>query len=272
MGSTTVSGKQSIAVVIGASRGIGAAASQALARRGLSVVVAAPPGEDCESVVRAIVDAGGTAMARECDARDAASVDALMGDVVRQGGHLRALVNCAGIMGPVAKVEDTSASAWAECITVNLIGAYHGCRAVLPHFRRQGSGVIVNMSTGAAFHALEGWSAYCTSKAGLTMLTRIVAAEVSGSGICVYSFQPGMVNTDLGRESMRVDINRVTNLDPHSFTPPSEPGEAIAWLCATAPDDLVGKEIVVTDPQLRQRVGLPAATPPRQRQIAPHSR
>lgn len=258
-------GHRRVAIVVGASRGIGAATSEALARRGTAVLLGAPPGEDCTPVVARIKAAGGEAWTMVCDARDPAGVAGLIHAALRRHERIDALVNCAGIMGPVGRIEDGPAADWLNCQMVNLVGAYNGCRAVLPHFRRNAAGVIVNMSTGAAFHALEGWSAYCTSKAGLAMLTRILAAETQGSGIRVYSFQPGMVNTGLGQESMRLQVNRVSNFDPASFAPPTEPAAAIAWLCTEAPEDLSGQEVIVTDPALRHRVGLPPAQSPRLR-------
>jgi 3-oxoacyl-[acyl-carrier protein] reductase len=248
--------RRSVAIIVGASRGIGAATAVALGRLGTVVCVAAPPGESCEPVLAAVRAEGGTAEAYECDAGRWDQVEGLVSAVLERHGKVDSIVNCAGIMQPVALVESCDAEAWARCQTVNLVGAFHGCRAVLPHFRSRGQGVIVNMSTGAAFHALEGWSAYCCSKAGLLMLSRIVAAEVKDTDIRVYSFQPGMVNTALGRESMRVNINRVTTLDPGTFAPPEEPARAIAWLCTERPADLAGQEVVVTDPGVRRRAGL----------------
>lgn len=245
-----------VAIVVGASRGIGAATAEALGRLGTSVCLAAPPPETCEPVAAAIRQAGGQATAFGCDAASAGEVEALVAAAVAAYGRVDFLVNCAGIMQPVALVENCDAEAWARCVMVNLVGAFNGCRAVLPHFRRNGHGVIVNMSTGAAFHALEGWSAYCCSKAGLAMLSRIVAAEVRDTDVRVYSFQPGMVNTALGRESMQVDINRITKLDPNTFSAPTEPARAIAWLCSAAPADLAGQEVVITDPEFRRRAGL----------------
>ena len=245
-----------VAVVVGASRGIGAATAIALASMGAKLCLAAPPSENCESVIEQIHGVQGEARAFCCDAADAKQVAAVVAEAVAAYGRVDILINCAGIMQPVALVENCPGDLWARCVMVNLVGAFNGCQAVLPHFRRAGHGVIVNMSTAAAFHGLEGWSAYCSSKAGLVMLSRIVAAEVQGTGIKVYSFQPGMVNTDLGRESMKVKINSVTNLDPNTFAPPTEPAQAIAWLCAAEPTDLVGQEVVITDPEFRQRCGL----------------
>jgi NAD(P)-dependent dehydrogenase (short-subunit alcohol dehydrogenase family) len=254
-----------VTVIVGASRGIGAATALALAGRGVAVVLGAPPGEDLEPVIREIRAAGGQALGRVCDARRADDVRQLADAALQQHGRIGAWVNCAGVMGPVGRIEDSAPDEWFDCLTVNLVGAFNGCHAILPHFRSRDRGVIVNMSSGAAFHALEGWSAYCASKAGLLMLSRTLCAEVQGSGIRCYSFQPGMVNTDLGRASMARDVNRVSKLDPASFAGPEEPARAIAWLCIEAPADLAGTEVVVTETAIRDRVGLPPSRPPRLR-------
>jgi len=220
------------------------------------VCLAAPAPETCEPIVQKIRASGAEASAFDCDATNSAAVSDLISDVLEQHKKVDILINCAGVMGPLALLEDCDPDQWSRCIMINMAGTFNTCRAVLPHFRERDAGVIVNLSTGAAFHALEGWSAYCSSKAGLAMLSMTLAAETQTTGIHVYSFQPGMVNTELGQASMKVDINRVTNLDPDSFSPPSEPAQAIAWLCSDLPADLAGKEVVITDPEFRKRAGL----------------
>jgi len=245
-----------IAIVIGASRGIGAASGAALADAGATVCLAAPAPETCEPIVESIRADGGQAEAFDCDVSDSAQVENLVDSIHRKHGQIDILINCAGVMGPVAMLEDCDPDAWLRCIKINLTGAFNACRAVLPHLRRRNTGVIVNMSTGAAFNALQGWSAYSSSKAGLAMLSQIIAAEVQGTEIRMYSFQPGMVNTKLGQQSMKVDINKVTNLDPNSFSSPAEPAQAITWLCSEDAADLAGQEVVITDPDFRRRAGL----------------
>ena len=240
-----------IAIIIGAT-------GKALANAGATVCLAAPAPETCEPIVDSIhaVAVAGEAEAFDCDVSDSAQVEDLVSNIHKKHGQIDILINCAGIMGPVARLEDCDPDAWSQCISINLTGAFNACRAVLPYFRRRNAGVIVNMSTGAAFNALQGWSAYSSSKAGLVMLSQIIAAEVQDAGIRIYSFQPGMVNTKLGHQSMKVDINKVTNLDPNSFSPPTEPAQAIAWLCSEEAADLAGTEVVITDPAFRRRAGL----------------
>lgn len=245
-----------VAVVVGGSRGIGAATARLMAGQGVSMVVAAPPSEDLEPALRSIRSAGARGVGVHCDATRPDDVARVVEMALGQFERIDAWVNCVGVMGPVARIEQCDPAAWAQCVNVNLIGVFNGCRAVLPHFRARGDGVIVNMSTKAAFHALEGWSAYCSSKAGLAMLSHIIAAELADTSVRCYSLQPGMVNTDLGRESMARDVNRVTKLDPSTFALPEEPARAIAWLCRIAPAELSGVEVDITDAGIRTRMGL----------------
>lgn len=245
-----------VAIVVGASRGIGAATGEALAAEGAYVLLAAPAPETCEPIAEKIRASGGQAEAHDCDAVNSDQVSALVKQAVERRGRIDIMINCAGIMGPVALVEDCDPQAWAQGIMVNMVGAFNGCRAALPYFRKAGQGVLINMSTGAAFHPLKGWSAYCSSKAGLLMLSKIISAEVAGSGIRVFSFQPGMVNTALGRQSMKIDINQVTKYNPDTFAPPTEPARALTWLCTDEAADLAGTEVSITDPDFRKRAGL----------------
>jgi NAD(P)-dependent dehydrogenase (short-subunit alcohol dehydrogenase family) len=101
------------------------------------------------------------------------------------------LVNNAGVIEPISDIAASDPAAWARNISVNLVGAYNAVRAVLPGMLAGGAGgTIVNVSSGAAFRPLEGWSAYCSGKAGLAMLTRAVALETAGRGVRVFGFAP----------------------------------------------------------------------------------
>lgn len=242
-----------VALVVGGSRGIGAATAEALAASGFTVAVSARRAEACDAVVARI---GGTARGFACDASRYEDVHALVDAVIARFGRLDAIVNNAGTMDPIAFAEDCDPQRWADAVTLNLVGAFNGCHAALPHFRRAGQGMIVNLSTGAAFHPLPGWSAYCASKAGLAMLTKTLAAELAGTGIRIYGFQPGMVNTEMTRAGLKVKVNRVSDLDPESFSTPDVPGRAIAWLCSERPEDLSGGEVDINAPEFRARVGL----------------
>ncbi len=112
-------------------------------------------------------------------------------------GGLDILVNNAGVIEPIAEVATSDPAAWAQNITINLVGAYNVVRAVLPDMLAKGGGSIVNVSSGAAYRPLEGWSAYCAGKAGLAMLTAVDRARDQGKGIRVFGFSPGTIDTDM---------------------------------------------------------------------------
>lgn len=245
-----------VALVVGGSRGIGAATAEALAANGIAVAVSARRAEACDAVVARIASTGGTAEGFVCDASRYEEVRALVDAVIARFGRLDIIVNNAGTMDPLGLVDDCDPQSWADAVMLNLVGAFNGCRAVLPHFKAAGQGTIVNLSTGAAFHPLPGWSAYCASKAGLAMFTKTLAAELAGTDIRIYGFQPGMVNTEMTRAGLKVKVNRVSDLDPETFSTPDVPGRAIAWLCTERPEDLSGGEVDINTPEFRVRAGL----------------
>jgi NAD(P)-dependent dehydrogenase (short-subunit alcohol dehydrogenase family) len=245
-----------VALVVGGSRGIGAATAEALAANGIAVAVSARSAEACGPIVARIAAAGGMVEGYGCDAGRHEEVRALVDDVVARFGRLDIIVNNAGTMDPIGLVEDCDPQRWADAVTLNLAGAFNGAHAALPHLKAGGRGTIVNLSTGAAFHPLPGWSAYCASKAGLAMFTKTLAAELAGTGIRIYGFQPGMVNTEMTRAGLKVKVNRVSDLDPETFSTPDVPGRAIAWLCKERPEDLSGGEVDINAPEFRARAGL----------------
>lgn len=246
-----------VALVMGASRGIGAATAEALAASGATVILAARNATSCERTLQDIRSAhGDVAEAHSCNVVSHSDTAKLVDAILTRHGRLDYLINNAGTMDPIALIDECDPVAWNAAITLNLSGAFHGCHAALPHFKNVGRGVIVNLSTGAAFNPLRGWSAYCVAKAGLAMFTRMLALEVADTNIRVYGFQPGMVNTEMTRAGLKIKVNRVSELDPQKFSSPSVPGKAIAWLCSEQPEDLSGKEIDIANEEFRARAEL----------------
>jgi len=186
---------------------------------------------------------------------DYGAVEALVADCQACFGGVDILINNAGIIDPIGSIEACDPAAWAQCLTINLVGAYHAVRAALPALQASG-GAIVNISSGAALQPLEGWSAYCASKAGLAMLTQSLALELGPLGIRVFSLQPGTVFTQMQEKIRASGINPVSQIDPADHGPMEDPVRAIAWLCSASAADLVGQELRIRDPELRARVGL----------------
>ncbi len=255
MGSLT--GK--VIIVTGASRGIGAAAAAALAQAGASVMLTARDGQLAANVAQSIVAVGGAAEARACDVSDYAAVQALVAATRDRFGGLDALVNNAGVIEPIGRIADTDPTAWARNIEINLTGAYYAIRAVLPGMIAAGGGTIVNVSSGAGIRPLEGWSAYCSGKAGLVMLTRAIALETAAQGIRVFGFQPGTTDTDMQVLIRASGINQISQIPRGDLIPVAHPAAAIAYLCTPAADDLAGQEFSLRDAAFRARLGLDAA-------------
>lgn len=249
--------KDRIVIVTGAGRGIGEAAAHRLAAEGAQVVVAARSAPAAGKVADAIAADGGAATTVACDVTDFEAVSAAVRDVVARFGRVDALVNNAGVIEPIGRLADIDPQAWGRTIETNLIGAYFVIRAVLPAMLRQGQGTIVNLSSGAAFRPLEGWSAYCCSKAGLAMLTRAVDHEYASRGIRSVGLLPGVVDTGMQSRIRATGINPVSKIPRENLSPVAEPAQAIAWLCRAGAADYAGKEIDIGDPAFRLAAGLP---------------
>jgi NAD(P)-dependent dehydrogenase (short-subunit alcohol dehydrogenase family) len=154
-----------VAIVTGASRGIGAAAALALGEAGASVVLAARTIAQAETNARQISAAGGKAAAIACDVSDYAACQRLVEETTQRFGPPDVLVNNAGVIEPISMIAEADPTEWARSIRINLIGAYYAIRAVLPGMIERSRGAIINVSSGAAMRPLEGWSAYCIAPA-----------------------------------------------------------------------------------------------------------
>jgi 3-oxoacyl-[acyl-carrier protein] reductase len=245
-----------VVIVTGASRGIGAAAAAALGKAGASLMLTARGAAQIEAVAQAITADGGKAAACACDVSDWTAVQRLIAATQQRYGKIDALINNAGVVEPIAVTAESDATVWARSIEINLVGAYHAIRAVLPPMLAAGGGTIVNLSSGAAHNPLEGWSAYCSAKAGLAMLTRAIALEYAPRGIRVFGFQPGTTDTDMQVLIRASGINPISKIPRENLTPVAHPAAAIVYLCTSAADDLAGKDFSLRDEAFRQRLHL----------------
>jgi NAD(P)-dependent dehydrogenase (short-subunit alcohol dehydrogenase family) len=250
-----LSGK--LAIVTGAGRGIGAAAALALARCGARIVLAARDLAACEAVAHQIAAEAGQTLAHRCDVADLASVEALAAAARQRFGRIDILVNNAAVVGPIGRLADADPAGWAEAIQINTIGAYHLIRAVLPDMVASGAGTIINLSSGAAHRALEGWSAYCASKAALAMLTKSVAEEYGAAGIRIFGFGPGMVDTEMQVLVRASGINPISRVPRSELAPAEHPAQGIAFLCGPGGAAWQGQEVAIRDPAFRAQAGLP---------------
>jgi 3-oxoacyl-[acyl-carrier protein] reductase len=184
-----------VAIVTGASRGIGAAVAQRLARDGFAVAVNyAGDTASADALVKQIEAAGGKAIAVKADVADAAAVRALFDTAERVFGGVDVLVNNAGIM-QLAKIADTDDAQFDRQIAINLKGTFNGLREAARRMRNGGR--IINFSTSVVGTKLETYGIYTATKAAVESLTAILSKEMRGRSITVNAVAPGPTATDL---------------------------------------------------------------------------
>jgi len=191
-----------VAVVTGASRGIGAATAAAVAAAGAHVVLAARDGRALDDVAERICRAGGQAAAVPTDVSDEASVERLFASVERIG-PVDALVCAAGVLTP-APFAGTTTALWQETLGVNLTGTFLCCRAAFTAMAAAGQGRIVNIASLSGVYATEkfpGLAAYNVSKYGVIGLTEGIAVEGKEHGISAICLSPGAVDTEMLRRA-----------------------------------------------------------------------
>jgi 3-oxoacyl-[acyl-carrier protein] reductase len=205
--------ERKVAVVTGASRGIGREVALRLARDGFAVVVgfAGNAGKAGE-VVRLIENAGGAAFAVQGDIGDPASVEALFDETLARFGRVDVVVNSAGVMA-LSRIADADLAAFDDVIDTNLRGAF----IVLGQAAKRigAGGRIITLSTSVIAKALPGYGAYVASKAGAEALVRVLANELRGRDVTVNAVAPGPVATDLfmaGKTSE--EIERLSKTPP----------------------------------------------------------
>jgi NAD(P)-dependent dehydrogenase (short-subunit alcohol dehydrogenase family) len=199
-----------VAVITGAGGGIGRATAIELAARGYRLVLCGRKRASLE----ATADAAGGGAVVPADITLADQVEQVVATAVSQFGRVDLLVNNAGI-APLLGIEQTTDEQWHKVIDTNLSAVFYLCRAVWPHFRRQGGGVIVNVSSLAARDPFPGFAAYGAAKAGLNLLGLSLAREGATMGVRVCTVAPGAVETDLFRSLMTPEQFPASNtLDP----------------------------------------------------------
>lgn len=191
---------EKIALVTGASRGIGKAIAMELAERGATVIVNYSGSEEkAQQTVSKIKKNGGEAVAVKCDVADFAACEKLAKDVIGRYGRLDILVNNAGITrdGLIMKMSEQD---FDSVMDTNLKGTYNMIRHFSRWFLKQKSGRIINIASVSGVIGNAGQANYSASKAGVIGLTKAVARELSGRGICINAVAPGFIDTDMTRQ------------------------------------------------------------------------
>lgn len=188
-----------VAIITGATRGIGRACARTFHDAGYKVTLF---GRDLELLTRVAEELHSRdedVLTVRGDVREQKAVEDTVQRTVRSFGRIDVLVNNAGVAYGLIPLVDFPDEKWHETIDTNLTGVYYFTKAVIPVMRAQGSGVIINVSSGAGRHGIGGFAAYCASKFGVIGFTESVAEEVGAHGIKVIALCPGGVDTDMHR-------------------------------------------------------------------------
>ena len=247
------------ALITGASRGIGEATARHFAKQGAKVVLAARSLKEVERIAAEITADGGQAVGVGCDVAWHHDVQTAVQTAVEDFGSLDILINNAGLIDPIARITDADPDDWGLVVDVNLKGVFYGYHAAMPIMQAQGSGTIINISSGAATGALEGWSHYCATKAAVLSLTKCGHKEMAEHGLRIMGLSPGTVATDMQVQIKGSGINPVSQLDPSVHIPADWVAQGLAYLCGPGGNDWLGQDFSMKTDEGRAALGLPAA-------------
>jgi len=194
---SVLSFKNRVALITGASTGIGASTAIKLAKSGVKIVINYYHSEqDAKKVQQAILSSGGTAKLSRADVRDAGQVKEMLNDAAKEFGKVDILINNAGGLPKRVAVADTDDALWEELINLNLRSVFYCCRAIIPHMIKMKYGRIVNIGSISAFTG-GGRQAtvYAAAKAGINGFTKGLAKELASQGITVNAVAPGVIDT-----------------------------------------------------------------------------
>jgi NAD(P)-dependent dehydrogenase (short-subunit alcohol dehydrogenase family) len=236
-----------IAVITGASRGLGKAVALSLGQAGAKVALVARDQEALRSVADEARKAGAEAEIFQADVSAESQVDGLKRDVLDRFGHVDILVNNAG-MSIRKPLEEFSLEEWERVIATNLTSVFLMCRAFIPQMKGRGYGRILNMSSILGHVSIAGRSAYSTSKAGLLGMTKALALELANEKITVVAISPGYFATEINTTFME---DPVLNRQFLSRTPvgrwgePGEIGQLARYLCSPDAGFITGTDILI---------------------------
>ncbi|MEP3442788.1 SDR family oxidoreductase [Sulfitobacter sp.] len=239
-------------MITGASRGIGAETARVFASAGANVALLARSQDEIAALAGEI---GEKAIAIPCNVARYGELSSAVATTVQAFGGLDVLINNAGVVDPIDHIGDTDPDAWGHLIDINLKGVFNGIHAALPALRA-GGGSVLTISSGAAHNAIEGWSAYCASKAAVNMLNRSLHLEEQANGIRAIGLSPGTVATQMQRVIKASGINPVSQLDWDVHIPADWPAKCLLWMCSAEADSYCGEEISLRDEGIRKAVGL----------------
>ena len=229
--------KGKVALVTGASAGIGEAVARVLAREGAAVVVTARRKAELDRVVDAITVTGGRAVAVVGSVTDETHAREAVQQAVRAFGALHVLVNNAGIGAFGTVLHETDDATWDELIDVNLTGVFRMTRAAIPAMLKSGGGSIVNISSVSGVIGFEGSAAYGMTKGGLNMLTRCVALDYAKQRIRCNAVLPGLIDTPMAADLIQNPERKAQVLASYPLSRVGSPEEVANMVLYLASDE-----------------------------------
>lgn len=246
-----------VALVTGASRGIGAAVARGFCAAGAAVVLAARDQAALDQLATELVESGGRAIAVPTDVTDAGALAGLVEHAMSEFGRLDvACNNAAGGGHPPTPLADVAIEAFDSAFAVNLRGVFLAMKYEISAMLASGGGAIVNMSSTAGSQAVAGLAAYVTTKHGLEGLTKVAALDYASAGIRINAIAPGPILTDhLARAGPAGQQAVAAAMPMRRVGRPDEVAAAAVWLCSDAASFVTGSTLVIDGGKL-------AGTPP----------
>ncbi|MDF9745495.1 SDR family NAD(P)-dependent oxidoreductase [Natrinema salsiterrestre] len=238
------------AFITGAGSGLGREAAERFAREGATIVAADVDLEGAEETIDRVEAAGQGGTALELDVRDSDAVHAAVDEAVSEFG-LDIMVNNAGVSHERTRIEDIDEGERDRVIDVNVKGVWNGCHAVIPHFKEQGSGAIVNTASLAGVIGAPELGAYSLSKGAVVNFTRTVAAEVGPAGVRANAVCPGVTDTPMPRKGQTTEEWEATKEEMARHYPlkrlgePEDIANAMLFLASDEADWITGQALVV---------------------------
>jgi NAD(P)-dependent dehydrogenase (short-subunit alcohol dehydrogenase family) len=221
-----------VALITGASQGLGRALALAYAEEGASMVINSRGEESIRPVAEEAEGMGAEVLALAADVAKGADVERLVGTAVERFGRIDVLVNNAGVLGPRVAIEEYPEDEWRRVIDANLTGPFLVSRAVIPRMPEGGS--IVNVVSGVSVEGRAEWGAYSVSKFGVEGLTQILAAELQERGIRVNAVDPGGMRTGMRAAAYPEE-------DPMTRVTPEENTDVFLYLASDESSDVTGE-------------------------------